>query len=194
LSNSSGGTDVPVCIEEQGEGRGAKGGWRWEGERERGRGADGKRRKSDEKKKSRSLVIGGMRVVREEFAAVATPASTSPVPTTCWATSSTTVIGSARIRQVACTGTKCDLMNSTRWGWECMLQLQEVEDRKTPAATTWAAEFLLREGTREVQATFYYLLSQYGFQAAPLHLRLALPARSRGMPPGVARPVSIDHR
>jgi hypothetical protein len=27
-----------------------------------------------------------------------------------------------------------------------MLQLQEVEDRKTPAATTWAAEFLLREG------------------------------------------------
>jgi hypothetical protein len=27
-----------------------------------------------------------------------------------------------------------------------MLQLQEVEDRKTPAATTWAAEFLLRKG------------------------------------------------
>jgi hypothetical protein len=26
-----------------------------------------------------------------------------------------------------------------------MLQLQEVEDRKTPAVTTWAAEFLLRE-------------------------------------------------
>jgi hypothetical protein len=26
-----------------------------------------------------------------------------------------------------------------------MLQLQEVEDRKTPAATTWAAECLLRE-------------------------------------------------
>jgi hypothetical protein len=25
-----------------------------------------------------------------------------------------------------------------------MLQLQEVEDRKTPAAATWAAEFLLR--------------------------------------------------
>jgi hypothetical protein len=37
-------------------------------------------------------------------------------------------------------------MDSTRWGWECMLQLQEVEDRKTPAATTWTAEFLLREG------------------------------------------------
>jgi hypothetical protein len=59
----------------------------------------------------------------------------------------TTDIGSARIRLVACTGIKCDLiMDSTRWGWECMLQLQEVEDRKTPAATTWAAEFLLREG------------------------------------------------
>jgi hypothetical protein len=26
-----------------------------------------------------------------------------------------------------------------------MLQLQEVEDRKTPAATTWAAECCLRE-------------------------------------------------
>ena len=25
-----------------------------------------------------------------------------------------------------------------------MLQPQEVEDRKTPAATTWTAEFLLR--------------------------------------------------
>jgi hypothetical protein len=26
-----------------------------------------------------------------------------------------------------------------------MLQLQEVEDRKTPAATPWAAKFLIRE-------------------------------------------------
>ena len=58
----------------------------------------------------------------------------------------TTDIESARIRQVACTEVKCDLMDSTRWGWECMLQLQEVKDRKTPAATTWAAEFLLRDG------------------------------------------------
>jgi hypothetical protein len=47
---------------------------------------------------------------------------------------------------VACTGVKCDLMDSTCWGWECMLQLQEVEDRKTQVATTWAAEFFLREG------------------------------------------------
>jgi len=27
-----------------------------------------------------------------------------------------------------------------------MLQIQEAEDRKTPAATTWVAEFLLRAG------------------------------------------------
>jgi ribonuclease HI len=52
----------------------------------------------------------------------------------------------ARIRQVACTGGKSDLMDSTRWGWECMLQLREAEDRKDPAATTCAAEFLLRVG------------------------------------------------
>jgi hypothetical protein len=38
----------------------------------------------------------------------------------------------------------CDLMDSALWGWECMLQLQEVEDRKTPAATPWA-EFLIIE-------------------------------------------------
>jgi hypothetical protein len=56
----------------------------------------------------------------------------------------TTDKGVARIRQVACTEVKCDLMDSKRWGWECMLGLQEAEDRKTPAATTWAAEVLLR--------------------------------------------------
>ena len=43
-------------------------------------------------------------------------------------------------------GIKCDLMDSTRWGWECMLQLQETEYRKAPAATTCATEFLLRVG------------------------------------------------
>jgi hypothetical protein len=37
-----------------------------------------------------------------------------------------------------------------RAGWECMLQLQESEDRKTPAATTWAAGFLLRAGKQGV--------------------------------------------
>jgi hypothetical protein len=58
----------------------------------------------------------------------------------------TTDTGVARIRQVACTGVKCDLMDSTRWGWECMLQLQEAEDRKAPGATTRAVEFLLRVG------------------------------------------------
>jgi hypothetical protein len=54
----------------------------------------------------------------------------------------TTDKGVARIRQVACTRVKCDLMDSKRWGWECMLQLQGAEDRKAPADTTWAAEFL----------------------------------------------------
>jgi hypothetical protein len=58
----------------------------------------------------------------------------------------TTDTGLGRVRQAACTGVKCNLMDSKRWGWECMLQLQEAEDRKTPAATTWAAEFLLRAG------------------------------------------------
>ena len=52
----------------------------------------------------------------------------------------TTDKGMARIRQVACTGVHAT-MDSKHWGWECMLQLQEAEDRKTPAATTWAAEF-----------------------------------------------------
>jgi len=44
------------------------------------------------------------------------------------------------------TGAKCDLMDTDdkRSGLECMLDLQEAEDRKTPAAT--AAEFLLRAG------------------------------------------------
>jgi len=58
----------------------------------------------------------------------------------------TTDKGVARIRKVACTGVKCELMDNERWGWECMLQLQETEDRKTPAATTCATEFLLRVG------------------------------------------------
>jgi hypothetical protein len=58
----------------------------------------------------------------------------------------TTDKGVARMQQIACTGVKCEFMNSIRWEWECMLQLQETEDRKTPAATTWAAEFLLRVG------------------------------------------------
>ena len=54
--------------------------------------------------------------------------------------------GLSRARQAACTGVKCDFMDSKRWRWECMLQIQEAEDRKTPAATTWVAEFLLRAG------------------------------------------------
>lgn len=42
-------------------------------------------------------------------------------------------------------------MDSVWWGWGCMLQLQEAEYWKKPATTTWAAEFLLREGeSREI--------------------------------------------
>jgi hypothetical protein len=37
-------------------------------------------------------------------------------------------------------------MDSTRWGWSCMLQLQEADNWEKPAATSWAAEFLLIDG------------------------------------------------
>jgi hypothetical protein len=57
-----------------------------------------------------------------------------------------TDIGLHRIGQAASTGAQSDLMDSTRWGWSCMLQLQEADNWEKPAATTWAAEVLLREG------------------------------------------------
>jgi hypothetical protein len=57
-----------------------------------------------------------------------------------------TDIGLHRIGQAASIGAQSDLMDSTRWGWRCMLQLQEADNWKKPAATTWAAEVLLREG------------------------------------------------
>jgi hypothetical protein len=37
-------------------------------------------------------------------------------------------------------------MHKERWGRRCILQLQEAENWNKQAATTWAAEFLLREG------------------------------------------------
>ena len=55
-------------------------------------------------------------------------------------------IGLHRIGQAASTGAQSDLMDSTRWGWSCMFQLQEADNWENPAATTWAAEFLLRDG------------------------------------------------
>ena len=55
-------------------------------------------------------------------------------------------IGLHRIGQAASTGAQSDLMDSTRWGWSCMLQLQEADNWVKPAVTTWAAEFLLRDG------------------------------------------------
>jgi hypothetical protein len=56
-----------------------------------------------------------------------------------------TDVGLRSIRQTASAGAQSDLMNKERWGRRCMLQLQEAENWNKPAATTWAAEFLLRE-------------------------------------------------
>ena len=50
------------------------------------------------------------------------------------------------IGQAASKGAQGDLMSNERWGRECMLQLQEDENWNKPTTTTWAAEFLLREG------------------------------------------------
>ncbi len=55
-------------------------------------------------------------------------------------------VGRRSIRQSASAGAQSDLMDTERWGRRCMLQLQEAENWNKPAATTWAAEFLLREG------------------------------------------------
>ena len=56
-----------------------------------------------------------------------------------------TDVGLRSIRQTASAGAQSDLMNKERWGRRCMLQLQEAENWNKPAATTWVAEFLLRE-------------------------------------------------
>ena len=50
------------------------------------------------------------------------------------------------IGQVASMGVQGDLMSNKHWGRRCMLQLQEDENWNKPTTTTWAAEFLLREG------------------------------------------------
>jgi ribonuclease HI len=54
--------------------------------------------------------------------------------------------GQHSISQSASKGAQGDLMSNERWGRECMLQLQEDENWNKPTTTTWAAEFLLREG------------------------------------------------
>ena len=48
------------------------------------------------------------------------------------------------IRHSASNGPQGIIMDATKWDEMCMQQLQEDEDRREPAATTWAAEFLLR--------------------------------------------------
>ena len=55
-----------------------------------------------------------------------------------------------RIKQAASTGAQSDLMDSTRWGWRCMRQLQESDNWEKPAATTWATEFYL--GTAKAES------------------------------------------
>ena len=57
----------------------------------------------------------------------------------------TTDTGWVRVRQAASAGVKGNLMDRARWGWECMPQLQETEDRQTPGTTTWVADFFIRE-------------------------------------------------
>jgi len=48
--------------------------------------------------------------------------------------------GLQRITRAANTGAQSALMDSTRWGWKCMFQLQETDSWKKPA--TWVAEFM----------------------------------------------------
>ena len=56
-----------------------------------------------------------------------------------------TDIGLHTIGQAASTGAQSDLIDSMRWGWSCILQLQEEDNWEKSGATTWAAEFLLRD-------------------------------------------------
>jgi hypothetical protein len=57
-----------------------------------------------------------------------------------------TDVGLRSIRQTASAGAQSDLMNNDRRGRRCMLELQAAKNWNRPAATTWAAEFLLQEG------------------------------------------------
>jgi hypothetical protein len=54
--------------------------------------------------------------------------------------------GLRSIGQAASMGVQVDLMSNERWWRECILHLQEDKNWNTPTTTTWAAEFLLREG------------------------------------------------
>jgi hypothetical protein len=54
--------------------------------------------------------------------------------------------GWERVRQAAGAGVTGEMMDSARWGWECMRPLQEAENRQSPGATTWAADFLNIDG------------------------------------------------
>jgi hypothetical protein len=59
---------------------------------------------------------------------------------------SSTDIGLHSIGQVASTGAQSDLMDSTRWGWRCMLQLQEADNWNKPADLALAFTGLIVNG------------------------------------------------
>jgi hypothetical protein len=56
----------------------------------------------------------------------------------------TTDTGWGRVQQAEGAGVTSDLMDSKPWEWECMIQLQEAENRQSPGATTWAAVVCIR--------------------------------------------------
>jgi hypothetical protein len=59
--------------------------------------------------------------------------------------------GLHNIGQTTSTGVQGDLMNNERWGWRCMLQLQETENWTKPAATT--------SKEKAIQVSDYVLIS-----------------------------------
>ncbi len=61
----------------------------------------------------------------------------------------TTDKGWWRVQQPAGVGVTSDLMDTKRWGWESMIQIQEVENRQSPGVTTWTGDFLNRDGERQ---------------------------------------------
>jgi hypothetical protein len=57
-----------------------------------------------------------------------------------------TDIGLQRNKKAVIVGAQSDLLDSARWGWNCMLHLRDTDNWERQTTTTWAAEFLLRDG------------------------------------------------
>jgi hypothetical protein len=62
----------------------------------------------------------------------------------------TTDAGWAQVRRAACTGVKCDFIDNKRWGWDCMLQLQEQFSEPSRCLALVSEE---KMGEREAQST-----------------------------------------